>query len=134
MTAIAILFRMTGLQEVYGRQRRSKGSEFGRWGHAIQVDRNGHGRGYEGQSFSVFFFHISYEIGTHQASLMLICVYVVVYSCSALPEVRPPTEVGSRMSSTLLESVSLCLFAVSFCQLPWKLIVCLLYVLMVRRS
>lgn len=36
----------------------------------------------------------------------LMCVSVVVYSCSALPEVRPPTEVGSRMSSTLLESVS----------------------------
>jgi len=50
MTAIAILFRMTGLQEVYGRQRRSKGSVFGRWGYAVQVDRDGHGRGHEGQS------------------------------------------------------------------------------------
>lgn len=80
------------------------------------------------------FFRVPYEIGTRQASMSLMCVSVVVYSCSALPEVRPPTEVGSRMSSTLLESVSLCLFAVSFCQLPWKLTDCLLYMLMVRRS
>jgi hypothetical protein len=84
--------------------------------------------------FPSFFFRISHEIELRGPNLMLICVSVVIYSCSALPEVRPPTEVGNRMSSTLLESVSLCLFAVSLCQLPWKLTDRLLYMLMVRRS
>lgn len=84
--------------------------------------------------FPSFFFHISHEIELRGPNLGLICVSVVVYSCSALPEVRLPTEVGNRMSSTPLESVSLRLFAISTCRLLWKLIVCLLYVLMARRS
>lgn len=81
-----------------------------------------------------FFFRIAREIELRGPNLGLICVSVVVYSCSALPEVRLPTEVDNRMSSTLLESVSLRLFALSTCRSLWKLTVCLFYVLMALHS